>query len=266
MAYADDLKRHLERYKVDVLRVEGNGLYRRAQYAHILPDDDQFLNILDPFREDFRSCVESGRFTIDLGRLTHLNSSLAMGINLFFPFICCGWYTPLLSAVEIDSEEIQEATFETVMPDQTHVDVLLKGHSERRLFFEIKLKEDRFGPANNASTDYNRIFNDRKGLLASRLEDAYLTVENFRAHYQLFRYLTFISPDNSDMFCIVVPRRNEQFSRSISFLWQALRATMRQRVRIAYLEDVIERLIASTKHDERFHKHFDLFKKKYILF
>jgi hypothetical protein len=236
-------------------------------YAHILPDGEEFLNILEPFRDEFVGERDAGKLTFRLSDLPHLNSSQEMGINLAFPFIFCGWHLPLLAALEVDSEPIESSEFERRMPDRTNVDVFLRRQSGRELFCEIKLAETGFGTANDANAVYEEIFRNLHPQLEAVVGNGHLNLDNFEQYYQLFRYLALIAPDQPHIFCPVIPRRNRPFHNSrIAFMEQVVQPVVRQKVKISYLEDVIERLLASTQSHERIQRHFLLFKELFATF
>jgi hypothetical protein len=266
LAYADDLKDHLVRYKQQTLRIAENGVWRENEYEHILPVEHRFLNILETFRQEFQERVASGQVSFNLEDLPHLNSSQAMGINLFLPFHKSRNYSAFLAALELDEESIQEAHFEHVMGEQTNVDILLHGESGHRVFIEIKLKETEFGSAGSITADYQGIFNERRPQLESVIQEKYLTLETFKKHYQLLRYLAFLSGKSSDTFCLLVPRRNEQFKKEIAILDAMVLDDKKDNVKVVYLEDVVDQLINSLRDDELLHRHFVLFKEKYIAF
>jgi hypothetical protein len=266
MPYTDDLKNHLGQYKDNDLKVQENGLWDGRPYAHILPEEQSFLNILEPFRDVFRLEHEVGKLNFTLDHPNHLNSSQAMGINLAFPFMFSGWYSPLLAALEIDPEPIAEAAFESVMDDQTHVDLLLRGQSGRNIYCEIKLKESGFGEAKAVNTDYEQIFQRHLPQLELVIKSEYLTFDIFKKYYQLFRYMALLSPQQPNVFCLIVPHRNKAFQNGIAFLEESVLETMKQKIKLAYLEDVVERLLESLKMHDQIHRHFSLFKEKYISF
>ena len=267
MTYDDELKMHVAKYKREKLKVVENGVWRNREYEHILPVEQRYLNLLKPYRQEFKCRFESGQFTFNIEDLPHLNSSQAMGANLFFPFHVAEWYSPFLQALRIEDEPIQNSQFEYVMPDQTNVDILLVGASGRRVFVEVKLKERGFGAANSKKVDYARIFQKHSPQLESIVRNDHLTFRKFKQYYQLFRYLSFLSPESSDVFCLLVPRRNELFQKDIPVINEILRDEQKAKVKVAYLEDVVERLISSFQNDNQLLlQQFILFKEKYILF
>ena len=269
MTYENDLLEHLKKYKRDSLKITSNGIWKNCpdrEYEHILPNENRFMNILEPFREDFQFEKEKGEFKFRLDDLTHLNSSQAMGINLFYPFHFCEWYSPFLKALEIDSEPIKLSCFEKLMSDQTNVDVFIQGESGRRLLIEIKLKENGFGRANCKSTDYQSIFETLAQNLVGVIKEEYLKPEYLKKHYQLFRYLSFLSQHSSDIFCLIVPRRNEYFQKEISVIDNIVVHQQRRKVKIAYLEDIVNRLITDLQSHDRLLQHFISFKEKNIKF
>ena len=81
------LSKHLSEYKVEVLKITGNGKWwkNHKEYSHILPLDKKNENIINSdIKEDLISLLDED--SIHLG-FHHLNSSQALALNLFGPLV-----------------------------------------------------------------------------------------------------------------------------------------------------------------------------------
>jgi hypothetical protein len=75
-SYKQEMWRHLADYKVSALGVKKNGTWRgnRREYAHILPSEFQRLNILEPYRDQFRTYFKNAQIKLH-SAFHHLSSS-----------------------------------------------------------------------------------------------------------------------------------------------------------------------------------------------
>lgn len=76
----------------------------------------------------------------------HLNSSQAVCLNFFYPFIEENQLPLLLDILHIKNEDIELSEFEKVISraEGTNFDFYIKLKSGKQIFFEIKYTEDGF--------------------------------------------------------------------------------------------------------------------------
>src|SRR6478609_4943530 len=118
--YQSRLTKHLEAYKEKRLSGVGHGFWRgQGPYPHILPEDQQQLNILPHIRDRFWPWFEAHTRRIKLHEFFHhLNSSQALCFNLFFPFLAGDGKTVdprLLKALGIEDQGRFAGHFERVL-------------------------------------------------------------------------------------------------------------------------------------------------------
>ena len=104
-SFSDLAKIHLSEYRRTSLGVSewGTPNGKSKQYAHILPEQLCFLNILEGFRAEFIDWLSGAEQSLDQG-FHHLNSSQAACFNLFWPLMYVAPRSILPEALEIGPE------------------------------------------------------------------------------------------------------------------------------------------------------------------
>ena len=94
MNFKEHAYEHLSRYKKERLGIHRCGYWKGVEYSHILPWDQRKANFLDSIRATMWDYIaERSAPTGPVGKgylhqcFHHLNSSQAMCMNLFFPFV-----------------------------------------------------------------------------------------------------------------------------------------------------------------------------------
>src|SRR5437016_2505270 len=90
-SYQEQPRHHLVTYKRDRLGITQSGTFRyrgrEITRAHILPRELRWLNVLESIRAEVRAYI-SANHRLRLHRyFHHLNSSQAVALNLFYPFL-----------------------------------------------------------------------------------------------------------------------------------------------------------------------------------
>lgn len=152
--FQTSVKQHLGSYKKDKLGNLQCGKWRDNFYAHILPQKEEKLNIIDKYRNDFYSSEYS---KINFHKyFHHLNSSQAMCINFFYPLIKEKSLESVLNCMKINgeinytSDDIcfeKESELDKYEGRSTNFDFYIKLKSGVQLYFEIKYTENGFGKA-----------------------------------------------------------------------------------------------------------------------
>ncbi|MFM1655804.1 PGN_0703 family putative restriction endonuclease [Brevibacillus sp. B_LB10_24] len=166
------------------------------EYSHILPKELFRLNILDPYRDQFFNdpIAEEIKFH---QFFHHVNSSQAVCINYYYPFITEGkleWIAEIFGC----QDRVSEWAFEKVVDkaEQTNFDFYMKATGGKQLFFEVKYTEQEFGTAKNDESHqrkYHLIYSRR---LKGKVKKC--SMEDFFRHYQILRNISYLEIDSKD--------------------------------------------------------------------
>ena len=110
MNYQDEIKKHFGDRKLSLFnqKIE-DGKWRNSEkkYPHILPKEQQILNLLPTYRIALNSYLENNKSKLKKHiYFHHLNSSQAMCLNFFFPFFEENELELILKFLGFDNEEI----------------------------------------------------------------------------------------------------------------------------------------------------------------
>jgi|WetSurSiteA1Bulk_404760.scaffolds.fasta_scaffold01242_9 hypothetical protein len=269
MGYNQLIKQHLADYKSKTLGIRRDGMWKQnnKHYPHILPEEREILNILPAYREDFCEYFDNNGIKLHQD-FHHLNSSQAMCFNLFFPFLSENKLGLLASDVlSLPENEVKNATFEKVLEqvEGTNFDFFMEMASGSHVFFELKLSESNFGaekPNANRKRKLDEIYHQR---LTGMVAEGHLHEGIFFQHYQILRNISYLRSDRSDVLFLIFPRENEQLARTEQTINGMLTDGFKDRVRILYLEELVERILQSTDgFNTRMGQHYHEFKRKYI--
>jgi len=268
MSYQEKLRAHLAAYKREVLGVQDDGVYagNGRSYAHIVPSDKRHLNLLETCREGVVGYLAK-RPELRLHRdFHHLNSSQAMGFNLFWPAVA----TPagrdaLAQALGCAPIAATNPLFESV-PDpveQTNFDLHLHTRDGGELFFELKLSEDGFGDARADAAHLAKLGDVYLARLQGRVRAHLLEAARFFPRYQLFRALSHLQTD-ADRLYLVVPRDNRRLHEQARAFLADLDDDVRAQVALLDIETLVERLQhARPADDAPWQRHYAAFVRKY---
>lgn len=232
---------HLADYKRNVLGVQNDGEYRGKCYPHILPDRHSDLNFLEEYRHSLSDYAKNNGIKLHK-YFHHLNSSQAVALNFFFPFIEENRFDLLAKLLQLDGEVISKLSFEKVLDskERTNVDVFLSCESGRKVFIEVKYTEDSFGKAANDErhlTKYKEIYKDR---ITNVVNDENNTAENMFKYYQLLRNASYIDVEKNDLFIVVYPKWNDSAEREMKkFLSDIATPEISSNIRVFYWEDLV---------------------------
>jgi hypothetical protein len=274
--YGHRLNDHLARYKeLELQRKEpGMWLYqgKPRSYRHILAEEQWQLNLLGGIRHDFLRYLAQARPAIKRHKyFHHLNSSQAMGFNLFFPFMREGHrrMPVLLNALDLPISTTT-GCFEKVFSraEGTSFDFYLESSEGLEVFMELKLSEKEFGIADNRRypDKYARKLKDHYLKPLSRLvKPKWIQIDTFCRHYQILRNISYLErrPDNVLLF--IFPAANESLARAAGAIGEICAHGLNDRVRVVALEDLVERILSLTTDDAPTHAHFLEFRRKYVL-
>lgn len=269
--YKDRLLRHLATYRRDVLGIPEAGTFRYRGRAvaveHILPKDLPWLGIPSEVREQVRRYAET--HSIKRHRyFHHLNSSQAFALSLFVPFFEGGprASNALLRAVGVAEEFCEWKAEHVPLPDEgTNLDAWWRTASGAQFFREVKLTESEFGAAtlNDARLDkLERLYEPR---LRAHVPAARLQAEAFFAAYQIFRNLWYAAEASDRYVVFLFPRQHTALTETLATVLREIRGSLRDRIIVAYSEDVLARLRADAACPAPLREYAGQLANKYLL-
>ncbi len=268
--YAQSLQRHLGVYKASRLGVKESGTFvhngRELHYAHILPKELRWLNVLEPIRTEAREYLELHTQVKQHKYFHHLNSSQAFALNLFFPYFEQGSPTALLRAMGLPGEvaawQLEHVADEA---EGTNVDVMWHTSGGAATYCEVKLSEQEFGVARDDRRHRLKLDQIYRPVLEGQCSDELLEPEAFFARYQLLRnvWLAARNPESSAVF--LVPRANATLWSQLRPLIRQLAPSLARRVHAVAVEDVLAALVSSRHSPPRLAWYALLLQEKYNL-
>lgn len=245
MNYQSVLKEHLASYARKNLGVSEEGKFRGKSYPHILPIELKYLNILEPIRAEIQSYLEENP-NIKLHQyFHHLNSSQAFAFNLFYPYFSKNVLSAniLSAALGFKTSKVNWWKFEWI-PDpieNTNVDVAWNTSEQITVYCEVKLSEAEFGTAKCDERHQRKLAEIYRPRLKDLVSKELLEEKTFFNHYQLLRNVSFLADQNSHL-VLLTPRENTALNPQLTAVMACLSPNTRERVHIAYIEDVIKKL------------------------
>jgi hypothetical protein len=181
--------------KNDELKGLPNGVWwgNNKEYSHILPSIFSELNLLKNYRDDIKELIKKQKIKLHPG-FSHLNSSQAMCLNFFYPFIMTKALDQILDSIGIKRDHSifneQSCLFEkksTIDADKqsTSFDFYIPFINGENVYFEIKYTESEFGRKEN--NDYNQDRFKSKYLKAAEIVFPLKSIDWFMSNYQIVR-------------------------------------------------------------------------------
>jgi hypothetical protein len=276
--YESRLKAHLVRFKEEALNISESGTWRRkgkeTVVPHILPPELAHRNLLPLYQDECWTYMNHPATKVkDHMYFHHLNSSQAMCLNLFFPFVADGGR---LLPVLLEMLDLPQAPahphFEKVFDanENTNFDFYLEDNGGVPLaFFEVKLSEEGFGGANSKDVEkYRRKLDEyHQEHLSKYIKPKWLELDAFMVRYQVLRNLSYACKHAGSTLFFVVPKANEKLTEPLAELRDICPSELMDRVRVVYIEDFVEDILASSevRKDRKLLTHFQEFKAKYVI-
>ncbi|MAT71163.1 MAG: hypothetical protein CMJ58_16755 [Planctomycetaceae bacterium] len=269
-SYTQSLQRHLAAYKASRLGVKESGTFvrngRERHYAHILPKELRWLNVLEQIRTEVREYLELHPEVKSHKYFHHLNSSQAFAINLFFPYFEQGAPSALLQAMGLSGEFAGwQPEHIADISEGTNVDVMWHAPSGAKTYCEVKLSEQEFGVARDDRRHRQKLDEIYKPVLFGQCAPELLEPRIFFAHYQLLRnvWLAAREPDASVVF--LAPRANTALWSQLNPFIKQLAPSLRRRVHAVAIEDVLAQLVSSQKVPPQLAWYALLLQEKYVV-
>ncbi|MEI4770971.1 hypothetical protein WAX74_15215 [Psychrobacillus sp. FJAT-51614] len=266
MSFEKRVKDNLSYYKEHILKNSKPG---HIKHRYILPKEDGNLNYLLGIRDKIDGYLNQLEVPINLHRgFHHLNSSQAMCLNFFYPFIQENSYTHLTQALKLNGE-ITSLIFEHVENEKegTNFDVCLNLKNKQKVFIEIKYTEAKFKSISNISKGH--LFKKQtfymEPLLKGFNED--WLEHNFFKNYQLLRNLPYAN--QNQLVYLIFSRQHTKMVNEVNNVLNIMNKEMRKYVEIVYWEDLVSNLLNAFTQDDiaskYLHVHFKDFQEKYSL-
>ncbi len=273
MSLRDRVCHHLSGYRANTLGISEQGVFihrgREHLKGHILPIQRKWENLLEPYRDRFRTSEHS---LIKLHRyFHHLNSSQALCINLFFPLLEEKKLEWLFEYLELQSTEPLRANFEfesslEVADRRTSFDFHVCTGRAEDLFIEVKYTEDGFGRAPDDLEHKEKFHATYAPLLKDNqfIVSACKDVSFFLKNYQVLRNLVHITDSSHVVF--LYPAANTKVAEQAALARDSfLTDAGRDRLRLIVLDDFVESLLRSGKQLP-LGDYYAAFKEKYLGF
>jgi len=251
--YQKRLERHLAEYKKHRLGVAAKGEFTykgvAREYGHILPRELKLLNVPEPFRREIGAYLASHKDIKPHKYFHHLNSSQAFSFALFYPYLT---RAPDALAKALGVSGIEESGFEQVpVPKEgTNVDVWWTlGGAET--YCEVKLSEREFGPAQADARHREKLKLTYGPVLRGQIDDRLLEEPVFFKHYQILRNLWLAARKGreKDQVLFLMPEANDGLTEQLDSVLEQIGKPLRARVRLVYVEPLLERLAAQKGPD-----------------
>jgi len=274
MKYQDRLRSHLVKYKFRVMRVLESGALKGprtgalAERPHVLPAGQERLNVLAPYRERFWTEFERGEGRALAPDFAHLNSSQALGFNLFYPLVVDkAWAGAVLQElIGLKEAKVRVAAFEYTGDayEGTRFDFFAELESGERLYFEPRLAEIGFRTLDVPPRERDRLLERHARRLEGVVEPKWLAPEEVFRRYELLRALACLRRPENRLY-LVLPRANQPLLQAFAILPDIATPAAAQRVHMLHLEDAVEGLVALARgRDERLRQHYRELRDKYI--
>lgn len=265
----DAIKRHLEKYKTQVLTVHGSGCYAHEPYGHILPEGSEMKNFIGGAPDagyKFHRCYY------------HLNSSQTMCYN-FFRLMLKEHFRLLnqfLNKFIGGDIKIEDAQFEYVDDEfgDTNFDFYCRDSRKREYFFEIKYTENGFAKKckpkkeNNNDAYIHQVYENKYKPLVEK-EGSLLNKDVFeelfmKRHYQAFRNICVANANEERYVIFITMNGNERTRKDLDAALNFLSERDTYVKDLSWEENVRQFIEKATLDDEE-KKYYEKFFAKYLL-
>lgn len=265
MDYQSELSQHLLNYKEYHLGIRASTYGARQA----LPAEYEDLNILTQFRSPFRRYRLAHPLVQLQDSFNDLSSSQALCFNLFFPFVQQPELWPILIRLLSEDElgEVCKTEFDHSFGKKVEdtFDFSFGMSSGAFFCFDVRLGENWFGPSfqNSICSDSLTACScqDIRGLVTGTL----LKSSEVVRVSLLLKKLAYVASISKARLVVIYPRANSKLQQSIDLLHDSIYESMREKLIVCHLEDLIDRLLLRLQHNERTCNHFVSLKKKYVI-
>lgn len=264
----DEIKKHLTSYKLNSLKTEKSGIWKgRYKLPHILSEQDRIQNlIMLSYPEEFKQLYLQQKDSLH-SCFAHLNSSQALCFNLFYPLVFCNRLSVINSTISNNSsasfEHVEEGSFEKINDyrEKTNFDFFINDNG-KKYFFEIKYTEKDFGNVESFAINdghdkkYNAYY---KGQI-EKIAASDVSEKDFFDNYQIWRN---VCHADIGMVYFVFLKDRKSLEKSVNSIVSQCKDEYKKKINILYIEDLVASCLKI--QDENFQKHYQEFKKKYLI-
>lgn len=271
--FGDRALEHLTQYKTEELGIPEPGTFHHKGLvhllSHILPLERADQNLMPLVRPFHKTLKDTGGHNIRWHRHAHhLNSSQALTVNLFQPFLTDPAREEMLAQILHLKAPFTAVGFEHV-PDPaegTNVDFYARGINGDALIIEVKYTETEFGRAEDDAKhhqEYVRFYKERMALVGTFDRDER---QQFFAAYQFFRNAIHagVKAHARTRVWFLVPRENELINKAADEAIATLTPEINEYIEVVHLEDLLAKIEEIVRGDVELANHYAAFKQKYF--
>lgn len=247
------VKKHLSEYKVEVLKITGNGKYwkNHKEYSHILPLDKKNENIINSsMKEDLISLLDED--SIHLG-FHHLNSSQALALNLFGPLVIKK-HLEMIDEMNILGKPTGIFEYVENQTEYTNFDFFVTDGNNKN-YFEVKYTENNFGNA-KPDKEHKQKFNEVYKKDLESISD--ISEKEFYEEYQLWRNILYSKKGN--VFFTLPDFRIDLINKVETTKSKMLSEELKERIHVLSMDS----LVRKCKVIEELRDHYIEFENKYL--
>lgn len=268
--YKERLLQHLGVYRREQLGVIDPGVFRyRGQdmkVEHVLPKEHGWLNIPSETRSVVQAYV--ARRKLRLHRyFHHLNSSQAFALSLFVPYFegAAEASTALLAALgQRSTLESWEAEAIPDPAEATNLDARWSTSDGVETFCEVKLTEAEFGTASDDAVHRAKLESIYAPRLSGVVDPSLLAPREFFKAYQILRNLWHAAGSQTARLVFIYPRQHTVLTRALSPVLEKVSPSLRNRVRVVYVEDVLDALRDNQSCPDKLRAYAGILAEKYL--
>ena len=193
-------------------------------------------------------------------------ATAAMIRALFSPLVRDGRVDErLLSALGIVGEDYSGHFDKALDPDEaTRFDFYMEARAGRRIFFDVKLREDGFATCADDDAQKEKIERVYRPQLHGYVDDKWLAPAAFCAHCEVLGKVSYLGRYADSGIVFIFPRTSDPLMEAGKAIKQIVSKTLAPRTAILYLEYVVERILAAVSGDEAMREHYLEFREQYI--
>src|SRR2546428_3812697 len=148
--------------------------------------------------------------------------------------------------------------------EATHFDFFIELERGGKVYLETRLCELGFGSTELDERHRDKLARVYAPRLAALVDAKWLEPDAFFRRYQLLRSLCYLDKPQNLLF-IVLPQANDPLRKALQVLPEITERALKDRVRVLYLEELVERLKPLLRgRDEALKAHYREFEEKYL--
>ena len=193
---------------------------------------------------------------------------MSLAFDLFSPFIVSGRVDErLLQALGIAATDEYSGELDKVVDpsEGTRFDLYLEGKSGRRIFFDVKLSETRFGAREDDAAQRASFERHCRAHLEEHVDAKWLAPPACFDNHELLRKVSYLGRYPDSGLAFIFPRADASLREAEKTIKQIVSKTLAPRVAIFYLEYLVERILTAVEGDPDLRKHFLRVRDEYIL-